>query len=206
MQPTYLRNYHFPLSNFTYTNKAEVNVYVAGGRQEGRRGRGRKQTDGRRAGGTQLLGPSISVIVSTDGGGGGGYGCMDGRCVFFRRLFAKEFLSLPLCLCSPSCILRVPDWLAFLGAQTRSPQFQGHLTARRGSCPNRHWFTKLFKDRGEHLVASAGICIPVRASLFILGPRRTRTRSLHGEKIFGALKWKTVCRCRESQLENRLTI
>ena len=73
MQPTYLRNYHFPLSNFTYTNKAEVNVYVAGGRQEGRRGRGRKQTDGRRAGGTQLLGPSISVIVSTDGGGGYGW-------------------------------------------------------------------------------------------------------------------------------------
>ena len=45
MQPTYLGNYHFPLSNFTYTNKAEVNVYVAGGRQEGRLGRGRKQTD-----------------------------------------------------------------------------------------------------------------------------------------------------------------
>ena len=109
---------------------------------------------------------------------------MDGRCIFFRRLFAKEFLSLPLCLCSPSCI-RVPDWLAFLGAQTRSPQFQGRLTARRGSCPNRHWFTKLFKERGEHLVASPGICIPVRASLFILGPRPTRTRSLHGEEIFG---------------------
>ena len=65
--------------------------------------------------------------------------------IFFLRLFAKEFLPLsapPASSVQPllgrgrlySVYMCAPSRLAFLGTQTRSPQFQGRLA---GGTPRR---------------------------------------------------------------------